>query len=199
MQLNRRGFFKFSSLSVLAVAISSTVVNTGCWLTGSVYKQILAYINVGLQAFQAVVNLLDPTIAPAVNTAIALVKAAFVDLQTAVDAYEAAPASDKSTLLGKVSTMLSVLEASIQQFWNDLKIPDGTLANTIQGLLGIILSVLAGFATQLPAPAPTPQAARVKALPNIISVTPQKLSTSQFKKEFNAKLTSSGQKPVAFK
>jgi hypothetical protein len=193
----RRVFFKQAALA--SAAIGSLASSTACWLTGSVFTQILSYINVGLQAFQAVVNLLAPSAAVAVTAAITLVKAGFADLVTAVDAYEAAPAADKATLLQKVSTVLSILEASIQQFWNDLKLPSGSLATTISGLLGIILSVLAGFATQLPAPAPTPATTKAKALPNLIPVTPQKMSVSQFKKAFNSKMTASGQTPVNFK
>ena len=195
--MNRRELVRRLFLGAGAFAVAS--VNAACWLTGGVFAQILSYINVGLQAFQAVVDLVAPTAAPGIDAIVALVKAAFVDLQTAVDAYEAAPAADKATLLGKVSTALSILEAQIQQFWNDLHLPDGNLATLVSGLLGIILSVLAGFATQLPAPAPTPQVAKAKALPNVIPVTPNKMSAGAFKKAFNAKLTAGGQKPVNFK
>lgn len=191
--MNRRKFFTYSGAGTLAIA-GGSIMNTGCWLTGNVFNSIMGYISVGLQAFSAVTQLLTgsgvitATEGTAIATVINLVKVGFADLQTAVANYENAPAAQKATLMGKVSTALADLEGVIQQFWNDLQIPDVKLANLIQGLLGIILSTLSGFATQLPAPA----GVKARVLAKTIVVPPQKRSQKQFKKDFNQILKENG-------
>jgi hypothetical protein len=193
----RRTFGKLllGSVGVLST-LGTMTLETACTF-GTVFASILKYVNVGLQAFQSIVDLLSGAgVLPVgegtvIDTAILLVKTGFADLQTAVNNYNAST-GDKTTLLGKISTALSVLQASIQQFWNDLKIPDSKLSSLVQGLLGVILSVLAGFATQLPTPATTAIAKRAAELPNRINVPAQKLSPKEFKAKFNQQLTENG-------
>jgi hypothetical protein len=197
MNTTRRGFTKLSfGALALASTIGGTVFETACTF-GTVFSAILKYVGVGLQAFQAVVDLLTGAgvlpigAGPGILAIVALVKAGFADLQTAVTNYNNNP-GDKTTLLGKISTALATLQANIQQFWNDLQIPDGKLASLVQGLLGLIISTLQGFATQLPPPAPTPAMEASAQLPKRLSVAPQKLSLSEFKKRFNTLLIENG-------
>ena len=190
--MNRRELVNRLFLGVSAFAIAS--FNTACWLTGSVFTEIMSYVGIGLTAFQAVVDLLDPAAALAVDAIIKLVKAGFADLQLAVQAYNNAPAADKTTLLQKIATVLSVLQNDIQTFWSSLNLPPGTLATLIQGLLGIILSTLAGFAGQLPAPV----AVQLKVPANAMPVTPQKRNKKQFEKDFNLVMTGAGKPAVKF-
>src|SRR5258708_1487047 len=96
--VTRRGFAGYIMRGFAAIAIAgSTIGLTGC----GVFNEILAYVGVGLQAFQAVVDLLAGFgVLPigtggALDGIIALIKAGFADLQTAVNQYEAAPASQK--------------------------------------------------------------------------------------------------------
>lgn len=194
--MNRRKFFGFGAMGALAL---TTLSNTACFLSQNVYQSILAYVAVGLQAVQSVVDLLSGSgviqvgTGTAIDTIINLIKVAFADLQTAVTNYINAPAANKSTLLGEISTALATVEAYIQQFWNDLSIPDAKLASLVQGLLGIILSTLAAFATQLPAPASTPAIEKAAKLAKQIPVTPVKRNTKQFKSDWNAALAAAGQ------
>jgi len=193
--MNRRKFAGLSAISLLSMPV---MLNTVACTFGSVFSEMLKYIGVGLQGFQAVVDLLAGAgVIPVgsgtgIDLLISLVKAAFADLNAAITAYQAAPSASKASYLGKLSTVLSVLQANIQQFWNDLKIPDAKMASTVQGLLGIILSTLAGFSESLPTPAPTPSALKAASLPNRLSVAPQKRTPSQFKKAFNQELATSG-------
>lgn len=194
MQLSRRNFFTYGG-GALAIA-GGTMMNTACWFSQNVFDSIIKYVGVGLQAFTAVVSLLsgsgviNPVEGSAILVIINLVKAGFADLQTAVTNYENAPAADKQTLLGKISTALAVLEGTIQQFWNDVQLPNASLAAVVEGLLGIILSTLSAFASQLPAPAvgTVPK----KALAKLIVVPAKKRTPKQFKKDFNAVLVQGG-------
>lgn len=189
--MNRRNFLSYSG-GALAV-VGGTVMNTGCWFSQSVFDSIIKYVGVGLQAFNAVVSLLtgagviNPIEGSAILGLINLVKAGFADLQTAVNNYNNAPATDKQTLLGKIATALAVLEGSIQQFWNDLQLPNAGLAGIIEGLLGIILSTLSGFASSLPT-----VSVSKKALARQIVVPAKKRTPKQFKKDFNTVLVQGG-------
>jgi len=196
--MNRRKFFRLSALGSLGVMAASTVFSTACFISGSVFNQILAYVGLGLRAFQSILDILSGAgVIPAggagaIDAVVNLVKSGFADLQIAVENYQNAPADQKNTLLQKVSTVLAVLEANLQQFWADLNIPDQALGTLIKGLLGIILATLGGFATQLPAPQSTPQIEKAKKLKNIIMVPAQKRTPKQFKNDFNAKLQQAG-------
>jgi hypothetical protein len=204
MNTSRRSFAQLSLGAVaLASTLGSTVLETACTF-GTVFAAILKYVGVGLQAFQAVVDLLTGAgvlplgSAPALDAIIALVKAGFADLQVAVTNYNNNP-GDKTTLLGKISAALASLEANIQTFWSDLQIPDGKLAALVQGLLGIIISTLQGFATQLPAPAPTPALKAAAENPKRLTVPTLKLTPAQFKKRFNALLEQNGYPQLAIR
>lgn len=192
--INRRQFSFRSMMLVLVASVSS--LEFSC---ANLYNDILKYSSVSLQAFGSIVSILagggviSLGSGQAIDLVIAMVKAALADVGTAVSAYDAAPATDKATFLGKLSTALSVAMAELQTFWNDLTIPDPQLAQLIQGLLGVILSTLAGFATQLPAPQTSLAARRADGLPRRLPITPMKRSVSQFRKDFNAVLKAHGQ------
>lgn len=199
--IHRRGFIKQAGLASLAV--STLTFDSGCWFS-NVYKNLVTYIAVALQAFQSVIDLLTGAgvisagAGTIIDNAIALVKAGFADVQTLVKNYEDAPADQKQTLIGRISTAISVLEAQIQTFWNDLKIPDPKLAALISGLLGIILSTLGGFMTKLPAPTLTKQSAAASTLPNRIAFTPQLRTAKEFRRDWNNFLAEHGQPKVFF-
>ena len=105
-----------------------------------------------------------------------------------MQAYDAAPASQKQTLAGKIATAITVAMQEIQQFWNDLKIPDSKLAALISGLLGIILSTLSAFLPQLPAPA-----SLARSVPLTLPFPPKKRSVHAFKSEWNQMMVAAGQ------
>ena len=194
--ITRRGFTGRMLAGAGAVYLAG--VNTACWLSGSVFASIMTYVGIGLTAFQAVVSLLDPPLALALAGTIALVKAGFADLQLAVQDYNNAPAADKTTLKNRIAVVLQDLQFEIQKFWSNLNLP-GPLGTLVEGLLNIILSTLAGFAGQLPAPITPPASVeKMKALAKTITVTPQVRNKSQFESDFNAKWAASGRPPVKF-
>lgn len=195
-QRSLSGFGMVALLASFGSIFGSTLATTACTFRG-VVNTILEYTGVGLQAFQAIVDLLAGAgvlgpIGPAIDAVIGLVKIGFADLTKSIADYNGAPTSEKPTYLQKLSTVLSVVEANIQQFWNDLNVPDAKLAGLIQGLLGIILSTLKGFAMELPVPQPTPASAKMATLSKKVSATPQRRSISKFKHDFNSELTASG-------
>jgi hypothetical protein len=184
---------KFGKSALMLAILSAWFGNTAASCSG-IYAQIAAYVGVGIQAFSSVVSLLAGAgiITLPEGTAIAavltLVKAAWADVQAAIAAYQAAPAASKATLSGKISVALTAVQTTIQQFWTDVKIPDAQLANTVSGLLGLVVSTIAGFLAALPV-TPAPASARVfKALP----INPKVISVSQFRKQFNSILAANG-------
>jgi hypothetical protein len=196
----RRSFAKIMLGSVaLGTFISTTAFS--CPGGGSVFSNILTYTSIGLQAFSGVLTLLGPIIPMGgmIVTIIALVKAGFGDLQLVVNDYNNAPAADKTTLLGKISTVMEEIISHLTNFWNNLTIPDGNLASVAEGLLGLIVGMLQGFQTQLPPPVVTPVVAAARALPRKIAATPMRLTMPQFKTKFNGILTNAGKPPVKFR
>lgn len=187
-----------------AVAIFGTITASlsqmavGC---SNLFTEILNYANVGLSGFSSILNILAGAgvismgAAAPINRIVTAVKAGFADLQTAVNDYEAAPAANKATLEGKISTALQDLQNEITAFWNNLTIPDAQTATLIQGLLEVITTTLAGFATQLrPAPASSnARASLLRAQSNKpLSFTGHPRSQRQFKNDFNALLHARG-------
>jgi hypothetical protein len=192
-QLTRRGFSKLLGIAALA----STVTFEAACDWASVWTNIEKYVPVGLSAFASILSILaggGVPIAPAISLAVSLVNTGFADLKAFVTGYQQAPAADKQTALGKISTALATLEANLQKFWSDLTIPDPKLEALVQGLLGVITTTLLGFGTQLPAPAPTPAIAARATLAKRTGGTPKKRSVAEFKKEFNGILAANGLK-----
>jgi tetrahydromethanopterin S-methyltransferase subunit F len=205
MNLNRRAFA--TSIAKAAVTIAAAGSFLGVASCGNIFAAIEKYVPVGLQGFTAVVNLLAGAgVLPlgtgtAVQLLITAVKAAFADVTVAVQDYQAAPAADKATLLGKISTVVADAETNIQLFWSNLNLPAGSTATLVEGLLQVIVSTLMGFGTQLPAPASSKEMrAKRSAIPDtkLINATPKMRSVAQFKADFNRQLPAE-QKAYAIK
>jgi hypothetical protein len=194
--INRRNFAGTLGKWSLITALLS--VTTACPF-GSIYKTILEYIPVGLSALAAVLSILTGngiTLSPVIQAALDLVKTAFADVQVAVDQYQQSDPAGKATWLGKISEALTVAEANLQKFWADLALPQGKLADLIEGLLGIIISTLMGFQTQLPT-STTPIAMQARAmkatLGKAISVPAKVRSAKQFRTDFDMALANGGE------
>lgn len=194
--MNRRRFVS-TTLFTLAAALSS--MGLSC---SSVFAAIAYYVGAGIDAVTSVVNLLAGAgivtlpEGALISTVLQMIKAAWADVTAAVAAYNNAPAAEKTTFAGKVATALAVVQSEIQAFWNQLQIPDASLANTIAGLLGLVISTIEGFMPSLPAPqpigpAPAPLSQKtVNKAP--LTATPKKRSAEQFRKEFNEILAAGG-------
>lgn len=190
--MNRR---EFGKMGLTATVLFSFVNLTGC-IFGNVVSSITAYIGVGIAAIKSVVAILqgagivNTVEGIAISAVLTLIQSAWADVTAAIAEYENAPATNKQTLLGKVSTALQSVADQIQKFWTDLSIPDSKLAALIQGLLGVVLSTIAGFLTQLPQPTP---AARISVNWNkSINVIATKRNEKQFRNDFNSLLHQGG-------
>jgi hypothetical protein len=194
--MTRRSFAQTVGMGVAAVAsMGSLLTMTGC----NFLTDLVKYIPVAIQAVTGILSVLSGGgigIPPLVSTVLGDVKAAFADLSADIEAYQNAPADSKATLLAKVSEALSIVEGNVQQFWNDLNIPDGIIATVIAGVLSVVVSTLSYFAAQLPPPAPTPalNAMRQKrmALAKTINVPSKKRTLGQFKSDLNTAFGDTG-------
>jgi len=177
------------STGALAVGIGEITMGLSC---ETVFADIEKYVPIGLQAFSLVIGLLDPPLAATLTPIINDVKAALSDVVAAINAYQDAPASDKATLLGKISLVINVAIQAIQQFWSSLNLPDGNLLNTIESILQIILATLSSFLPSLGAVV-LPLNARTFA--KSIPYTPTKPKNSKaLKAQLNAVFTTNGYK-----
>lgn len=193
MKVSRRGFSKIAGIIGLA-SMAELSSGWACSLT-SIYNAIVEYVPVGLSAFSTILSLLSGggiAVGPIVSGIVTLVNTGFSDLKAAVTAYQQAPAANKATLLGKVSTVLSDIEANLQAFWSNLTVPDAKLESTIQDLLGVIVTTLLGFGTQLPAAAATPAIQARASLKRTVPGVPQRRSVREFKSAFNDVLVKNG-------
>lgn len=180
--MNRRDLMK----RLLAVPVLGTILlSTAC----SVYNDIMNYVPLGLQVFNSVIQILQsrnilPQILPVYLTkVVSAVTNAFNDIKQAVSNYLVASAANQPSLLGKITAALQVAEEDVQEFWSNLNIPDASVSSLVEGLLGLVVSTLMGFATQLPTPV---VAVAKKTLAKRITVAAKHRSPSEFKKEANA-------------
>jgi hypothetical protein len=170
----RRRNFILTSLMALCAGFFSW----GC----NAIADLQAYIPVGINALNGVVIVLQAAgiAVPALTPILAL----FSTLLAAISEYNNAPATDKVTLKQKLSLVLRDIIDQIGAFFADLNIPGGSLLALITGLISVILSTLAGFATQLPAPVAPARLAMVSR--QSVTVTPEIISLKTFKKRWNA-------------
>lgn len=189
--MNRRNFVtRVGSGALFVLAGGLSILTTGC----TAFSTILSWINVGLTSFQSIVDLLagagviNIVLGSAIDLIIKAVKAGIADIGAAVTSYNDAPAASKANLLGKIGTALMTAQNAIAGFWNDVSIPDPKLASTVAGLLGIMVSTLAAFQTQVP----TPPVAAVRLAKQLPAAAPKARSVKQYKADFNALLTANG-------
>jgi len=194
----RRGFIQKVSMLFGALAVSgSTMFLTAC----------AAVVNDLLTAFQSILNILS---AAGILPGGALVSTALSNVIADVKIYENAPAADKASAGEKLSLVIQIAQAQLQTWFSEfLKTFDlglgltGALAAVVESLVSVILGTLAGLLPTLPVP-PTsaPVIASAKALSRrvvykpvaTITITRSGLdkASGQFRKSFNAALTSNG-------
>jgi hypothetical protein len=198
MKIGRRQFFEKSGHGAVGTALLVAMGTTGTFLLGgcSVEDAIKAWVPVGTTAFNSVLTLLQGAgiIVPGagqISAIVTLIKVGLADLLAAVDEYKNAPAANKATFAGKVSTLLSVLNDNFAKFWGDLSLPGGSLVQLVTGVAGIIMAAIAGFAAQLPAPVVLASTFRVAGVQQTI-ITPKRMSLASFKKQFNTVVVANG-------
>src|SRR5208282_2035580 len=190
----RRGFIQKVSMLFGALAVSgSTMFLTAC----------AAVVNDLLTAFQSILNILS---AAGILPGGALVSTALSNVIADVKIYENAPAADKVSAGEKLSLVIQIAQAQLQTWFSGLGLT-GVLAAVVESLVSVILGTLAGLLPTLPVP-PTvtwemiSEIAAAKALSRrvvykpvaTITITRSGLdkASGQFRKSFNAALTSNG-------
>jgi hypothetical protein len=185
--MNRRNMLQRLTFGFAALLVSGpSLFMAGCtW--SSVESAIAAYVPVGLAAFNGVLMLLSaagvipPGTSTAIGALVVLIKAGFADLLAAVQEYQNAPAAQKVTFKEKIAELLTVLGDNIQKFMTDISVSDNKLLQLVTGLVSLILTALAGFSAQLPAPL----AGRKKLTVGGKPITPKLISLKDFKRQYN--------------
>ena len=181
MQQSRRQFGKTIGMGALALSMGELIMGLSC---GSVVSDILT-------AFNAVVSILGGAgIIP--GPIVTVVSAALQDVVADVNAYDAAPAADKTSIGLKLALAIQLAQAQLQTFYSGLNLT-GVLSVVIEGLIKIILSTLTGFLPALPIPPTSNPALRsAMALPRQITFVPQKRTSKQFRAACNKICTDNG-------
>ena len=192
MEITRRGFIGKGTLALAGLMVG--FFNAGCIFSANVFENILTYISIGLQAFAAVVSLI-PGIPQALAMIIAAVNAAFAAIQKAVNEYEAAPASQKASLLGAIVTAINAAVDQLAAFLAAIPALPAPLDAAIVALTKIIVSTLEGFLAKLPIGAAPAKTANLRGQ----AVAPVTRTLKQFKHDFNAELVTAGHPELQLK
>jgi hypothetical protein len=162
---------------LLAAVLCCTMFVAGC----GVWSSIVKWEPFALQAFTYVVSILQAGGAinagqqNALSADAAIANADFGDLASVVTDYQNAPAADKLTKLGKVVTLLDVLQAHLRQIEFDTHLNSATDQEAVRlALEGMITTVLL-FRTEL-----APVAAGRKSMSQAVLPSPY-----DFKNRFN--------------
>jgi hypothetical protein len=147
--LTRREFSKRTGTGLLALATGLSFTLTGC----NVFDSIANWIPTGIAAINGIITVLGALVPPQALVIISLVKAALADLAATVNQYrnDTEP-THKDTLLHKIRTILADIVQNFQSFLDALNLGSNPIEAVVIGLANIILSAIAGFIGQLPAP-----------------------------------------------
>jgi hypothetical protein len=179
---------RYATTGLLAIALSITLVVSGCSFSSTV-TQIGKYLPVGIQAFETILSLLAGAgrikagSVTALDNDANLVSVAFSDIRSGVDAYNAAPASDKATKLQSIVLALVSAEGALTKLESDTHMGSTAEQLMVNGLLGVIVTTLTAFEVNLGGAASPAKLARASA------AVP---SVKQFKAQFNAILVQGG-------
>lgn len=181
--------------ALLAVVLSAALLVQGCSFQ-SAMTQLEKYAPIALQAISSVVAILvqggviKTGQASVVTTDIGMATAALTDVENAVAAYNAAPASGKSTELGKVIAALQAAQSQLSQGVKDVGL-NGNNNSVLAAEAGlqVIITTLAAIEVNLPAPAPkSVQLSAKKSKLKLGHSNP----AGQFKQQFNSAVAKYG-------
>jgi hypothetical protein len=180
--ISRREFASVSAKGLLAVAAVSSLMLGGC-------VSLPDLINIIAAALTSLGTLVAPYLPAGGSALLANVKAALADLSGAIQQYDAAPASDKATLLAKVDLFLNAFTTNFQGFISQVLPGAGAIVALIEGLASLILSTIAGIRGGLPNPPAAMRTMRIGSM----QVVPKAMDAKQFKAAFNALCAANGQ------
>lgn len=190
--MDRRQFFEVSSKGVLGTALVRAVaVGSVAYLVAgcNIEQDILDWVKIGGPAIGTILQLLVGagiiaclTCSVLANTVVAAISA----IGTAVQNWMNAPAANKQTFLGKITTALQAALSAATTFFESVAIPDQKLATLIEGLVSLIVNALSGFIGQLGGTSAAASAKKeVKLQAKTIPIVPVVLKASTFKSRFN--------------
>lgn len=203
--LTRRAFLKVGAFAVASARLAPALLLAGLGVGCNVFQDIESWVPTGIDAFNAVLNLLEGSgvITVAAGSPIAAVVgvifAAFNQLKTDAQQYLATNPPPVGAL-AKVLDVLQNIGTNFQSFLTAININDPKLSALVTGMVQIILGVVSGFENQLPQTAPT-TAKRIPArltmgsgaAAKVITITPvNKPSKAEFRKQWNTLVTSGG-------
>ena len=193
MENTRREFIGHLATGAAFVALGGSTI---FMLDGCAFniQTVLAWVPTATNAIGNVLTLLAGAGIIACVTCSALANvalAAITAVGNAVTAYLNAPATNKTTLLGKIQTALQAALSASTAFFESLTIPDQNIFNLIVGIASLVLSAISGFIGQLGGG--TPVAASVRMAQKSVSYSPKVYtSVSAFKGDLNKLYTSYG-------
>lgn len=194
MMVTRRNLLR---LTATAAVLPVSLFMSGCpFSAAGVLAALERYIPLGLQAFAGIVALINPPAGSAINTAVLIAKALWTDVQEAIATYNAAPAADKTTLLGRVDTGLQALLNGLTRLLSSLGLHSQTDQQTAVAALMLLIAVLSGIQAELPLPSAPAARARRAALPARFNIGAQQVEIvgdpKKFKEQYNAIMRAGG-------
>jgi hypothetical protein len=159
------------------------------------------WIPVGLQAFNAIISLLEGagalalTAGSPITALVAVISASFAQLKSDIIAYQAINPPPASAL-AKIEATLGIIVTNFQSFLASLNVNDSKLAALVVGLAQIILSTIAGFQSQL-TPGVTVVGSSARLGAGVFKITPEKRSIRSFKHDWNALVVANGHSEIS--
>jgi hypothetical protein len=190
--LNRRQFARrASSVLLLLLASGTSLFIAGC----NVFSDILNWIPVGEAALNSVLSVLTGNgviITPAIQSIVALIKAGFTALTTAVNEYQSTTPPPTGAL-AKIETAFKDIVDNFSTFLSSLNV-SGSLLGIITGLAQVVLSTIGAFVNRLPASTAmksvSVKASNVTVGGTSVAVTPKARTAGSFKHDWDAILKS---------
>ena len=198
-KVNDLGRRAFNSMLLAFLAFGSMAAK-GC---DSVLSEIQTWVPIGISAVGNLLNLLGSfgVIPVGAGTAAAMLLSSittiFNDVLADIQAWNANPTN---STLQKIQAELQSISGQLSAFVASLTIPNAKWAQLVAALLGLILSTLAGYISQLAqkigsTASAAASAVRTKVMMQsgpVVVVEPIKRKPEQFKKEYNADLDAAG-------
>ena len=191
--MNRREFAQRSGSAVLFLMAGGSALLTGC----GVLTDIENWIPVGLQAFQAIISLLEGagiiSIAAGGPIAglVATITSGFNDLTTAIKQYQAITPPPTGAM-ANIEAVLNSIVGNFQTFLASINITNSKLTTLVVGMAEIILGTIAGFENLLPTSTATLLAKGTRVGQAVVPLIPKHRTRRAFKHEWNGLVTASG-------
>lgn len=195
--LTRRNLVVFALKSAALLPLAALAVTGGCTV-GGVLAALQRYVPVGLAAFEGIVTLINPAAGSVLATVTLAVKTLWQNLQTVLAEYNAAPAANKTTVLGRVDTALNSLVGSLENLLREFGV--GSHADQATGLsaLMLLIATLSGIQATLPVPGAAAARARRAAMPTYHTLNGQQVAIvadpKHFKDQYNT-IMRAGRRP----